>query len=279
MTVTEAFLGMYCNALRSLWPCLTGQECKLMVALALHKDERGVVYPGVRLLSDLSTFPPDLVSELLKQLEARQIALCAEPAHYDFLKKKIVSATYILNPEIFVISDPSLWQEFRLKHSSMLESTFPVKSAQAESESQKQSLGSINSEAESTAFEGAASLFQDYANQLRPTLAGTGRNHAQTNGSSAGSDPPNSAPQPRIPPGSAAPPPRPLTFQESIQVAAIRQHIADMSAKTAMELVATYGVELVGQAVVMCERRDKVTPIAKKTGWIKSYLKSSRSKK
>lgn len=279
MNVTEAFLGMYCNALRVLWPCLTGQERGLMVALALHIDPRGVVYPGVRTLADLTTFPPDLVSELLKQLEARDIAVCAEPARYDFLKKRIVSATYILNPEIFVVSDPSLWQEFRLKHSSMLESGFPVKSAQADSDSQKQSLGSISSEADSTAFEGAASLFPDYANQSRSTMAGTGRNHVGTSSTAGSANAPNSTAQPKIPPGSAAPPLRPLTFQESIQVAAIRQHIADMSAKTASELVATYGVELVGQAVVMCERRDKVTPIAKKTGWIKSYLKSSRSQK
>lgn len=279
MNVTEAFLGIYCNALRVLLPCLTGQEYKLMGALALHKDDRGVVYPGVRLLSDLTTFPPDLVSELLKQLEAREITVCAEPAHYDFLKKRIVSATYILNPEIFVVSDPSLWHELRLKHSSMLESPFPVKSAQAETESQKQSPGSRSSEAESTAFEGAATLFQDYANQSHRTVPNTGRNHGRTSSTAGSANAPNSAPQDRIPPGSGAPPLRPLTVDETYQVAAIRQHIADMSAKTAMELVATYGVELVGQAVVQCERRDKVSPIRKKTGWIKSYLKSTRGAK
>lgn len=279
MIVTESFLGIYTAALRVLLPVLTGQECRLLLALALHGDNRGVAYPGVRLLSDLTTFPPDLVSELLKQFEARDIAICAEGAHYDLLKKRIVAATYILNPEIFVISDPSLWIEIRLMRSSMLESTFPLKSAQPESDSQKQTLGTRRSEADSTAFEGAASLSKDYANQSRLTMANTTSNHAGTNSTAGSAIAPNSTAQPKIPPGSAAPPLRPLTFQESIQVAAIRQHIADMSAKTAMELVATYGVELVGQAVTACERRDKTTPIVKKTGWIKTYLKSSRSKK
>lgn len=279
MNVTESFLGIYVAALRVLLPCLTGQECKLMLALALHTDNRGVAFPGVRELSDLTTFPPDLVSELLKQLEARQIALCVEGSRYDFLKKRIVSAVYIGNPEIFVVSDPSLWQEVRLKHSNMLESPFPLKSAQPESDSQNQILGTRRSEADSTAFEGAASLSKDYANQSRQTMANTTSNHVGTSSTAGSANAPNSTAQPKIPPGSAASPLRPMTFQESIQVAAIRQHIADMSAKTAMELVALYGVELVGQAVTMCERRDKVTPIAKKTGWIKTYLKSTRSKK
>lgn len=278
MNVSEAFLGIYCNALRVLLPVMTGQECRLMLALALHKDDRGVVYPGVRLLNELTTFPTETIGTMLDQFEARQIALCAEPARYDFLKKKMVPATYIVNPEIFVVSDPSLWHELRVKHSNMLDSGFPVKSAQAESESQKQSHGSISSEAESTAFEGAASLSKTNAPTNANISAKPSSQHAQTNGSTAGRLPPNSAPQHGIPPGSGAPPLRPLTFQESIQVNAIRQHIADMSAKTAMELVATYGVDLVGQAVVLCERRDKVSPIAKKTGWIKSYLKSTGAK-
>lgn len=279
MNVGEAFLGIYCNALRVLLPCLTGQECKLMLALTAHGDGRGVAFPGVRQLADLTAFPPDLVSELLKQLEARDIIVCPEPAHYDFLKKRIVSAVYIGNPEIFVVSDPSLWYEFRLKHSSMLESGFPVKSAQAESDSQKQIQESKSNEVDSMPPEGAASLFPDYANQSRPAHAGTGRNHDRTSSTAGSANAPNSAPQPRIPPGSGAPPLRPLTFQESIQVNAIRQHIADMSAKTAMELVSTYGVELVNQAVLLCEQRDKKAPIAKKTGWIKSYLKSTRGAK
>lgn len=279
MNVTESFLGIYTAALRVLLPVLTGQECKLLWALALHTDNRGVAYPGVRVMGDLTTFPPDLVSELLKQLEARSIIICAEGSRYDFLKKRIVSAAYIVNPEIFVVSDPSLWIEIRLKHSNMLESPFPVKSAQPESDSQKQTNRSIRSEADSMPSEGAATLQKTNARTDASSSGRASSSHAQTSTAPQASAPPNSVPQRRTPPGSAASPPRPLTFQESIQVNAIRQHIADMSAKTAMELVSTYGVELVGQAVVLCERRDKVSPIAKKTGWIKTYLKSTGAKK
>lgn len=286
MNVEAAFLGLYCNALRVILPCLTGQETKVFLALALHSDAQGKGYPGVRLLSDLTAFPPDLVSELLGQLQARDLVLCLRKAERDPLTGRIIPDVWIVNPEIVVVSDPILWNEFRLRHSSIPESPFPVKSAQAESDSQKQKQRSISSEAKPQAFDGAATLQKTNANavanravaQPQP-LGDLMRQYGVTNSTTGSANAPNSDPQGRIPPGSGASPLRPLTFQESIQVNAIRQHIADMSAKTAMELVSTYGVELVNQAVLLCQQRDKKAPIAKKTGWIKSYLKSTRGAK
>lgn len=279
MNVDAAFLGFYCDALRVILPCLSGDETKAFLALALHKDAQGKEFPGVRVLSDLTGFPPIEVSGLLNRLEARGYVICLRKAQRDPLTGQIVPDVWIVNPEIVVVSDPVLWNESRLRHASMPESGFPLKSAQAESESIKHRHLSKSSEAESQPPEGAASLFPDYANQSRPAFANTGRNHPVTNSAAGSANAPNSAPQPRIPPSSGAPPLRQLTFQESVHVNAIRQHIADMSAKTAIELVATYGVELVTKAVLQCQERDKKAPIAKKTGWIKTYLKSTRGVK
>lgn len=275
MNVDAAFLGFYCDALRVILPCLSGDETKAFLALALHKDAQGKEFPGVRVLSDLTGFPPIEVSGLLNRLEARGYVMCIRQAQRDPLTGQIVPDVWIVNPEIVVVSDPVLWNEFRLRHACMPESGFPLKSAQAESESIKQSKLSRVSEAESQPSDGAASLFPDYANQSRPAFASAARSPAVTNHTAGSANAPNSAQQGRIPPRSAAPPLRQLTFQESIHVNAIRQHVADMSAKTAIELVSIYGVEWVNKAVLRCEECDRKSPIAKKTGWIKTYLKST----
>lgn len=273
MTASAPFTGFYSKALRHILPCLSGQETKLFVAVATYTDEQGKCYPGVRELSDITTYPPEAVSHLLTDLEAKGLVITLRKSQRDPLTGRMVPDVYIVNPEIVLVSDLSLWMEIRLRNAYMPESTFPVKSAQAdritEAESEKQ-----NQRSRITAPEGAAMLFPNRVDPRAGTSASTGRNHAGTNGDSSSANAPNSPAQPRTPPSSGAPPSvRTLTFTENVAVNAIRRQVPDMGHETAADLITRFGVEQFTAAVMSYKKRSEKIAIKRPTGWIIQNLK------
>lgn len=268
MPASEPFTGFYSKAMRNLLPCLSGQETKVFVAVATYTDEKGMCYPGVRELADVTTYNEKGVSDLLADLEAKGLVLTLRRSERDPYTGRMMPDVYIVNPEILLVSDPSLWVANRLRNASIPESTFPVKSVQADRITEAES-GNVESAKQNHSLEGAALLFQNQ----KPTPAPHQPNTPLAS-TAAGAQRHNSPAQPKIPPGSAAPPlTRPLTFQESVAVNAIRRQVSDMSHETAADLIARFGVEQFTAAVVSYTERAKKISIKKPTGWIIQNLK------
>lgn len=271
MTASAPFTGFYSKAMRNLLPCISGQELKVFVAVATYTDEQGKAWPGVRELSDVTTFPPNAISDLLDQLEEKGLVLTIRKTQRDPLTGRMIPDVYIVNPEILLVSDLSLWIEIRLRHVSIPESTFPVKSAQAdriteaESENQKQ-------RSRITALEGAALLQKTNAphqpNTPLAERAAPPAGNAST-ARAASELPPRSAPPPSV---------RSLSFSENVAVNAIRREVPDMGHEKAVELVATYGVDQFTAAVLSFKKRNAKTPILRPTGWIIRNLQSGARK-
>lgn len=273
MPANAPFTGFYSKAMRGLLPCLSGQELKVFVAVSTYTDEQGKCYPGVRELSDITTFPPNAISDLLEVLETKGLVLTIRKAQRDPLTGRVVPDVYIVNPEILLVSDLSLWMEIRLRNVSIPESTSPVKSAQADRITEADT-GYEESAKQNHSREGAAMLFPDpIAMRTRGQFSTAGANGG-TPSTARGENRPNSPAQLRNPPGSGAPPlTRPLTFQEQTATNAIRRQVSDMSHETAADLIVRFGVEQFTAAVMSYTERAKKIAIKKPTGWIIQNLK------
>lgn len=278
----EAFTGFYSQAMRNLLPCLSGQETKLFVAVATYTDDKGMCYPGVRELSDVTTFPEKAVSDLLADLENKGLVLTVRKSERDPFTGRMMPDVYIVNPEILLVSDPALWLANRLRNVSIPESTFPVKSVQADRITEAES-GELESAKQNHSPEGGAVLPPANANantamatrSLQAALQYGGTQSTQTGGNR-----PNSAPQDRIPPSSGAPPlTRPLTWNESMAVNAIKRQVPDMSHDTAADLIVRFGEEQFTAAVMSYIDRAKKVTIKKPTGWIIQNLKMGEKRR
>lgn len=272
MPANAPFTGFYSKAMRALLPCLSGQETKLFVAVATHTDEQGKCWPGVRELSDITTFPPDVVSDLLTDLEAKGLVLTLRKSQRDPLTGRMVPDVYIVNPEIVMVSDLSLWMEIRLRHVSIPESSFPVKSAQAdritEAESENQ-----NQQSRITGPEGAAMLFPNHVATRSTNAARPADKDGGTRSTAGSANAQNSPAQRNTPPGSGAPPVRPLTFSESVAISGVKRHVPDMGHEVAADLIVRYGVEQFTAAVMSYKKRSEKITIKRPTGWIIQNLK------
>lgn len=272
MPANEPFTGFYSERTRALLPCLSGQETKVFLAVALSTGPDGTGFPGIRALADYTTYPPNAVSDLLLSLEEKNIVVCIRKNAIDPYTKRMLPDVYGVNPNYVLVSDPTIWNENRLRNACMPESTFPVNSAQAdritEAESDKE-----NQRSRITAPEGAALL----SNANTPGVAtrsweAIGQNGGANNPVGSRFQP-NSTAQPKIPPGSGAPPLRPLTMQETAAISGVKRHVHDMSHETAADLVIRYGVEQFTAAVMSYTERAKKIAIKKPTGWIIQNLK------
>lgn len=274
MAANAPFIGIYAQAIRDVLPCLTGQETKVFLAIAAHIDQQGKCWPGVREISAITTYPPQIVSDLLKSLQDKNIVVFLRQAARDPLTGRMVSDVYGVNPEIVLVSDPTIWNENRLRHASIPESTFSVKPAQAdrftEAESEKHKQRS-----RTTAPEAAATLPNTRVATRNRTLADIVSQYAGADSAAASANAPNSHAQRQTPPpGSGAPPSRDLSFPESVVANAIRREISDMSADTARSLIARYGIDQVNAAVLSFKKRNEKRPIGRPTGWIIRNLES-----
>src|ERR1043165_1663766 len=227
MSASAPFTGFYSKAMRSLLPCLSGQELKLFVAIATYTDEQGKCYPGVRQLSDVTTFPEKVISDLLTDLDAKGLVLTIRKMQRDPLTGRMMPDVYIVNPEILLISDLSLWIEIRLRNVSIPESTFPLKSVQADRITEADTV-EAESAKQNHSPEGAAMLFPDLMSSLAAKFANTAGKDGGTHSAASSANAQNSTAQPRISPGSAAPPSvRPLSFNENLAVNAIKRQVPD----------------------------------------------------
>lgn len=277
----EPFTGLYSERMRNLLPCLSGQELKVFLAVACYTDGQGKCFPGVRALSDVTTYPENAVSDLLADLEAKGLVMTLRKSERDIFTGRMMPDVYAVNPEILLVSDCSLWNEFRLRNVSIPESTFPVKSVQADRITEAESV-EAESAKQNHSPEGAALLKMPNANTpgVATRSLQAAREYGGTQSTAGGQRQPNSAQQGRIPPGSAAPPlTRPLTFQESIAVTAIRRQVTDMSHETAADLAVRFGVEQFTAAVMSYTERAKKIVIKKPTGWIIQNLKQGEKRR
>lgn len=264
------FVGFYSLRLRDYLRCLTGQELMVFVALASYVNEAGTCYPGVRELSAVTTYPPQIVSDLLKSLQDKHLVVFLRQAARDPLTGRMVPDVYAVNPEIVLVSKPEIWHENRLRHVSIPESTFPVKSAQPDRITEPESVEpkAVN---QNYSPEGAATLKNAKANPHTHAS----RENAGTTSAAGSAHAPNSHAQRHTPsPGSGAPPSRELTFSESVIANAIRREIPDMSAETVRLLIARHGVDQVNAAVMSYKKRSERQVIKRPTGWIIQNLKS-----
>lgn len=284
MPANAPFTGFYSKAMRNLLPCLSGQETKVFVAVATYADGQGKCYPGVRELSDVSTYPPEVVCGLLNDLEAKGLVLTLRKSERDPFTGRMVPDVYIVNPEIVLVSDLSLWIANRLRHVSIPESSFPLNSAQADRITEAES-GELESAKQHHSFDAAAMLKKANAQTAANAAqmlgnADTANPNGGTSSTQIGENRPNSAAQARNPPRSAAPPlTRPLSFNENLQVNAIRRQVGDMSHETAADLIVRFGVEQFTAAVMSYQERSKKIVIKKPTGWIIQNLKMGEKKR
>jgi hypothetical protein len=279
MPAIEPFIGLYSKALRQVLPCLSGQETKVFLAVAAHADDQGKCWPGVRELADITTYPEKVVSDLLADLEEKNFVVTLRRSECDPLTGRLMPNVYAVSPDLLLVSDRSLWDDFRFRHVSIPESTFPLKSVQADRTTEAE-VFKQNQRSRTTAPEGAAAL----SNANTPVVATRSGETIGENGgtrSTAGSgNATNSLPQARTPPGSAAPPSlRPLTIPEMAAVQGIKNHVRDMSHETAADLVIRYGVEQFTAAVMSYKARSAKINIKKPTGWIIQNLKMGEKRK
>lgn len=273
MTANAAFTGFYSKAMRDELRCMSGDETKLFVTIALYSGPDGMARPGVRELHDATGYHTKVVSALLKTLQEKRLVMVLRQNERDPLTGQMLSDVYIVNPEIVLVSNPTLWQENRFRHASMPESHSSVKSAQAE----QNRIRKQNQEEESakqTASEGAAMLSKTNAPH-QPDMATRSGEASSTAGSQRQ---PNSTPQARTPPSSAASPPAKMGFIDSLAVDAIRRQVPDMAHEKAAELVALYGVDQFTAAVLAMKARAKKVAIKKPTGWIIRNLQQGARK-
>lgn len=280
MIANAPFTAFYSKALRDILPCLSGQELKILLAIASFAGGDGQAYPGVRILADLTTYRPPVVSDLLKDLQEKGLIVCLRKDGRDPITKVMLPDVYAVSPEIVMVSDPSLWHEFRLRNAYMPESLLTDEFAQpdriTEAESVKQ-----NQRSRITAPEGAAPLpaaQTDVATRNGRRNNTTGKDDGAD--STAGSQrQPNSPAQPGTPPGSAAPPRwRELSFTETVAVNAIRRQVPDMGHEKASELVIKFGMDQFTAAVMSFKKRSEKVTIRKPTGWIIRNLEQGARK-
>jgi len=262
-------------ALRDILPCLTGQEVKVFLALATYVNDLGTCWPGVRELSAVTTFPPQIVSELLKSLCEKDLVIFLRQSERDPLTGKIRADVYGVNPSIVLISNPAAWNENRLRHVSIPESNFPVKSAQPDRITEPDSENQMQ-RSRITALEGAATQQSPNAPHQPNTPMAT-RTHTERKAASQQATPRQPSAAPNLPPRSAPPPSqqwRELDFQEAVAANAVRRQVADMSADTVRSLIIRFGVEQVYAAVSSYKDRSAKHPILRPTGWIIRNLES-----
>lgn len=272
MTAKAPFTAFYSPKLRDILPCLSAQETKLFVALATYMNDLGTCWPGVRELAAITTFPPEVVSDLLQSLQAKKLIIFLRQSERDPLTGKMRADVYAINPEIALVSNTAAWDENLNRHSSIPESDFSVKSAQADRFTEAET-GNQKQRSRFTAPEGAASLPKfDQPHALGElidlyTLPFSAAGNAKAS---------NSAAQRQThPPSSAAPPSHEMTFAELSVANAIRRDVPDISSETVRKLIKTYGVEQVAAAVGSYKKRSAKHHIAKPTGWIIRNLESS----
>lgn len=264
MPNSEPFTGFYSRRMRDEVRCLTGDETKMFLTIALYSGPNGMARPGVRELHDATGYHTKEVSALLKTLMQKGLVIVVRQNERDPLTGQMLPDVYVVNPEIVLVKDRTFWQENRFRHSSMPESNSSVKTAQAEQNRIRKQNQEANT-AKQTAPEGAAALpHVDMRNDAKPGGENAGAN------SSAGSQLPQSSSARSIQGSGAAgggSDPR-LGFLDSLAVEAIRRKVGDMSHEKAAELVAKYGVDRFNAAVLAMLDRNKKVPVPRPTGWI-----------
>lgn len=279
MAADAPFIGLYSKALRQILPCLSGQETKVFLAIAAHTDDQGKCWPGVRELADITTYPEKVVSDLIADLEAKNVVVTLRHSQCDPLTGRLMPNVYAVSPQLLLVSDANLWNEFRLRNVSIPESTFPLKSVQADRITEAD-VFKQNQRSRTTALEGSAALSDantlDMATRRQGAIGADGGTRSAASSGNAT----NSLPQARTPPGSAAPPStRSLTTPEIAAVTGIKRHVPDMGHETAADLVIRYGVEQFTAAVMSYKKRSEKINIKKPTGWIIQNLKMGEKRR
>lgn len=266
MTVNVPFTGFYSKATRDVMRCLSGDEAKMFMTVALYSGHDGMARPGVRELHDATGYHTTDVSNLLKALQQKDLVMVLRQGERDPLTKQMLPDVYVVNPEIVLVSNPTLWQENRFRHVNMPESTFPVKTVQAEQNRIRKQNQEAETAKQTVPPDGAALLpkSQTMGTPNPPTNGANGGAHS-TAGSQRHAD---SHAQRRTPPSSAVPPSANLSFVDGLAVEAIRRQVPDMNHEVAANLVSRYGVEQFTAAVLAMKARAKKVTLRKPTGWI-----------
>ena len=267
MTASAPFTGFYSKAMRDELRCMTGDEAKMFMAVALYSGPDGMARPGVRELHDATGYHTKVVSDLLKILQQKDLVLILRQNERDPLTGQMLSDVYVVNPAIVLVSNPTLWHENRVRHASMPESPFPLKTAQAEQNRIRKQNQEVDT-AKQTATEGAAKAASRSMATRTGSSASTGRGRAVA-GSTAGSQRQPNSSQRSVQSSAAAAGGGPtLSFVDSLAVEAIRRQVPDMAHEKAAELVSKYGVDQFTAAVLAMKERAKKVIVKKPTGWI-----------
>lgn len=278
MPVNAPFTGFYSAAMRDQLRCITDEELRVFFAVSLYSGPNGAARPGVRELHDATGYHTELVSQTLKTLQQKNLVMVLRQNERDPLTGQMLANVYVVNPDLVLVSDPSFWQQNRVRHASMPESTFPVKPAQAEQNRIRKQNQEVDT-AKQTAIEGAAGLSPSphMATRITPPANTVGHHH-ETQRTAGSANAPNSPTQSRTPPGSAVPPSRNLSFVDSLAVEAIRRQVVDMPHEKAAELVALYGIDRFTATVLAMKERAKKVTIKRPTGWIIRTLEKGAKK-
>lgn len=282
MAASAPFTGFYSKAMRDQLRCMSGDEAKMFVTVALYSGPDGKAGPGVRELHDATGYHTEECSALLKVLQAKGLVIILRQNERDALSGQMLPNVYIVNPDIVLVKDRTLWQENRVRHASMPESGFPVKTVQAEQNRIRKQNQEVET-AKQTASEGGALLQKANANTT--DLATRTRGEASTASPNGGTQSttsrqrqPNSSRSAELPPSSGAPPSANLSFVDSLAVEAIRRQVPDMSHEKAVELVQKFGVNQFTAAVMAMKERAKRVTVKRPTGWIQRSLEKGAGK-
>lgn len=102
----EPYTALYTAPLRLALRCLDDRLLRLFVALSTYADQRGVCFPGVRELAAVTGYRVELVSELLFQLEERNMLVYLRKNERDPITHRQLPNVYMITSTLYVARDP-----------------------------------------------------------------------------------------------------------------------------------------------------------------------------
>lgn len=106
MSDQEPYTALYTAPLRLALRHLDEKLLRLFIALSTYADARGVCYPGVRELAAVTGYRVELISELLYQLEERNMLVYLRKNEKDPVTKRQMPNVYMITSTLYVGRDP-----------------------------------------------------------------------------------------------------------------------------------------------------------------------------
>lgn len=310
----KPFTGFYSAALRDLVGNLEPRDVVLFVLLSSYADERGVCWPGLRELHKFTGWRADELRYRLDRLERQGLFRFLRRGSQDAITGRFQPDVYQMNPSLILTKKPVPYApenaeqepvphvaenaEHDLFRIAPSQPTQPESITRFKNQNQEpESLTSTNKHTQTPVEDSEGGLFRmgadswDNEEEIQKPKANTNTNtKSQATGSPApaGTKPaPAGQAKANTPPGSAAPPIKPIgSYKIALSdssLEALANEVYTLAAPTklynARELVMVYGAESVrkslGQLVAAKSKGNVYNPMGLLTKWLRMGAGSS----